>query len=141
MKFQNISIHGSKVMLCTRKRDKQMNKQMNEWTSQKQYAHQLFQSWGHKNFIIAYVYLHTFLIYISNESRASCGRSYNYRITVDMGHNTCQRKPEQKSIILYTSLYHNKISCKISDESMSWGYKILLGCRITARVHAMGITS
>ena len=31
MEFQNISIHGSKVMLCTRKRDEQMN----EWTSQK----------------------------------------------------------------------------------------------------------
>ena len=27
MKFQNIRIHGSKVMLCTRKRDKRMNKQ------------------------------------------------------------------------------------------------------------------
>ena len=26
MKFQNISIHGSKVMLCTRKRDERTNK-------------------------------------------------------------------------------------------------------------------
>ena len=30
MKFQNISIHGSKVMLCTRKRDEPTNK----WTNQ-----------------------------------------------------------------------------------------------------------
>ena len=34
MKFQNISVHGSKVMLCTRKRDERTNKQ----TSQRQYA-------------------------------------------------------------------------------------------------------
>ena len=29
MKFQNISIPGSKVMLCTRKRDEQTNEQTN----------------------------------------------------------------------------------------------------------------
>ena len=44
MKFQNISIHGSKVMLGTRKRDEQTN----ERTSQKQYAAHFFRSWGHK---------------------------------------------------------------------------------------------
>ena len=38
MKFQNISIPGSKVMLCTRKRDERKNEQMHEQTSQKQYA-------------------------------------------------------------------------------------------------------
>ena len=32
MKFQNISIHGSKVMLCTRKCDKRKNEQPNEQT-------------------------------------------------------------------------------------------------------------
>ena len=32
MKFQNISIHGSKVMLCTRKRDERTNEQRNERT-------------------------------------------------------------------------------------------------------------
>ena len=30
MKFQNISIHGSKVMLCTIKRDKRMNERMDK---------------------------------------------------------------------------------------------------------------
>ena len=34
MKFQNISIHGSKVMLCTRKRDKRTNKP-NEGTNER----------------------------------------------------------------------------------------------------------
>ena len=32
--FQNISIHGSKVMLCTRKRDERTNEQTNERTDQ-----------------------------------------------------------------------------------------------------------
>ena len=32
MKFQNISVHGSKVMLCTKTRDKRMNEQTNERT-------------------------------------------------------------------------------------------------------------
>ena len=32
MKFQNISMHGSKIMLCTRKHDEQANEQSNEWT-------------------------------------------------------------------------------------------------------------
>ena len=45
MKFQNISIHGSKVMLCTRKHGERTN----ERTSQKQYVPHFFQSWGHKN--------------------------------------------------------------------------------------------
>ena len=39
MKFQNISIHGSKVMLCTRKREK-------ERTSQKQYVSYFFKVWS-----------------------------------------------------------------------------------------------
>ena len=30
MKFQNISIHGPKVTLCTRKRDKQTNEQTSQ---------------------------------------------------------------------------------------------------------------
>ena len=30
MKFQNISIHGSKVMLCTSKRDERINEQMDK---------------------------------------------------------------------------------------------------------------
>ena len=32
MKFQNISVHSSKVMLGTRKRDEQTNEQTNELT-------------------------------------------------------------------------------------------------------------
>ena len=42
MKFQNISIHGFKVMLCTRKRDEQTDKP-------EAICPQLFQSWGHQN--------------------------------------------------------------------------------------------
>ena len=43
MKFQNSSIHGSNVMLCTRKRDKQTN----EGTDKPEaICPQLFQSWG-----------------------------------------------------------------------------------------------
>ena len=44
MEFQNISIHGSKVMLCTRKRDERTNERneqrTNEQTSQKPYAYE-----------------------------------------------------------------------------------------------------
>ena len=48
MKFQNISKPGSKIMLCTRKRDERMNTRMNErTTSQKQYAPNFFQSRRH----------------------------------------------------------------------------------------------
>ena len=38
MKFQNNSIRGSRLMLCTRKRDKRTNERMIERTSQKQYV-------------------------------------------------------------------------------------------------------
>ena len=51
MKFQNLSIHGSKVMLCTRKGDKRTN----EWTSQKQYStgHGWQDlGWGHKKLLL-----------------------------------------------------------------------------------------
>ena len=45
MKFQNISIHGSKVTLGTRKRDERTN----ERTSQKQYAPNFLKFGGIKN--------------------------------------------------------------------------------------------
>ena len=34
MKFQNISIHGSKVMLCTKKHDERTNELRNKWTNE-----------------------------------------------------------------------------------------------------------
>ena len=57
MKFQNISIHGSKVMLCTRKCDKRRNERPNEQTDKPEAIcpPKYFQSWGHKNFIEIYV--------------------------------------------------------------------------------------
>ena len=59
MKFQNISIPGSKVMLCTRKRDEQTNEQTNERMHEQMNKRMnrqarsnmppnFFQSWGHK---------------------------------------------------------------------------------------------
>ena len=56
MKFQNISIPGSKVMLCTRKRDERTNERTHERTDKpeaiRSYAPQLFfQSWGHKKLV------------------------------------------------------------------------------------------
>ena len=50
MKFQNISIYGSKVKLYTRKRDEQ-NKQMNR-QARSNMAPNFFQSWGIKRFLI-----------------------------------------------------------------------------------------
>ena len=55
MKFQNISLHGSLVMLCTRKRDErtnvtneQANERTNEWTDKPEAIspHFFFQNWG-----------------------------------------------------------------------------------------------
>ena len=51
--IQNISIHGSKVILCKRKRDEWTKERTNERTNQKQYAPNFFQSWGHKNILSA----------------------------------------------------------------------------------------
>ena len=58
MKFQNISIHGSKVMLCTKKHDKRTNenKERTNLTNERMNRQagsnmppNFFQSWGHKN--------------------------------------------------------------------------------------------
>ena len=45
MNFQNISIPGSKVMLCTRKREERTNRQ-----ARSNIPLNFFQSWGHKTF-------------------------------------------------------------------------------------------
>ena len=49
MKFQNISIHGSKVILCRRKRDERKNERSNAQT--RSYMPPPFQSWEHKSFV------------------------------------------------------------------------------------------
>ena len=46
-KFQNSSIHGSKVMLCIKKRDERTDGRKDGRTTQKQLAPQLLWSWGH----------------------------------------------------------------------------------------------
>ena len=49
MKFQNISIHGSKVMLCTRDHNKQRNVTNKQTDKPEAICPPLFQNLGHKN--------------------------------------------------------------------------------------------
>ena len=46
MKFQNISIHSSELMLCTRKRDKDQTNVMNEQKARSNMP----PSWGHNKY-------------------------------------------------------------------------------------------
>ena len=52
MKFQNITIPGSKVMLCTRKHDERTNECTHARTNgqaRSNMPHNFFQSWGDKD--------------------------------------------------------------------------------------------
>ena len=80
MKFQNISISPSKVMLCTRKRDKRMNKQTDK--PEAICPPLFFKVWGHKKYIYPIAYFcaglyHMYFHGILHMPRAS-GIGHNY---------------------------------------------------------------